>query len=328
MIDKLKIHAITQISAPAPHAAFTDLCADPFDTSAPSLFCTYREADTHVSPNGKIIVVHINRNTLQPMHSVAIEISGTDLRDPKFSFDGERLIITAYAKTVLDDGSLSRRMVSYSSDKGLSWSEPHHFGDDTWWIWNCDWFKKTAYGFAYNRKAEFISLYKGNPLQSMELYQKNVFGLEKSGKGYPNESALLFDKRGNAFVFLRRDADTFSAQFGHSTPPYLNWEWHDLGIYIGGPAAVFLGEGKFLVSGRHVDWETRSFSTRIWHFDVKLKKLTELITLPSGGDTSYPGLVLNDDILYVSYYSSHCDEEARVYLAKLSGVSALQNSKT
>lgn len=30
-----------------------------------------------------------------------------------------------------------------------------------------------------------------------------------------------------------------------------------------------------------------------------------LATLPSGGDTSYPGLVIDDDRLLVSYYSSH-----------------------
>ncbi|MEK8105428.1 hypothetical protein NKG94_10170 [Micromonospora sp. M12] len=33
--------------------------------------------------------------------------------------------------------------------------------------------------------------------------------------------------------------------------------------------------------------------------------LTELVALPSGGDTSYPGLVWHDDLLWVSYYSSH-----------------------
>ena len=125
MLDKLKILEVTQISAPASHAAFTDLCADPFDNSDSSLFCTYREADTHVSPNGKIVVVHIDKCTLLPLNSTTLEISGTDLRDPKFLFDGKRLIITAYAKTVLEDSSLSRHMVSYSSDTGLSLSLIH-----------------------------------------------------------------------------------------------------------------------------------------------------------------------------------------------------------
>jgi hypothetical protein len=40
------------------------------------------------------------------------------------------------------------------------------------------------------------------------------------------------------------------------------------------------------------------------------------LQLPSGGDTSYPGLVWHDDFLWVSYYSSH-EGKAKIYLAKL-----------
>jgi hypothetical protein len=41
-----------------------------------------------------------------------------------------------------------------------------------------------------------------------------------------------------------------------------------------------------------------------------------VLTLPSGGDTSYPGLVFYDDLLWVSYYSSH-EGKASIYLAKI-----------
>ena len=40
------------------------------------------------------------------------------------------------------------------------------------------------------------------------------------------------------------------------------------------------------------------------------------LELPSGGDTSYPGLVWYDGILWVSYYSSH-EGKTSIYLAKL-----------
>jgi len=55
------------------------------------------------------------------------------------------------------------------------------------------------------------------------------------------------------------------------------------------------------------------------------KELEELHTLPSGGDTSYPGLIVENDSLYVSYYSCHIDNEARVYMAHLTGVNSLTN---
>jgi hypothetical protein len=50
--------------------------------------------------------------------------------------------------------------------------------------------------------------------------------------------------------------------------------------------------------------------------DVEQKSLQPILQLPSGGDTSYPGLVWQDDHLWVSYYSSH-EGKAKIYLAKV-----------
>jgi hypothetical protein len=50
--------------------------------------------------------------------------------------------------------------------------------------------------------------------------------------------------------------------------------------------------------------------------DVENKKLTPILQLPSGGDTSYPGLVWRDGFLWVSYYSSH-EAKTSIYLAKV-----------
>ena len=44
--------------------------------------------------------------------------------------------------------------------------------------------------------------------------------------------------------------------------------------------------------------------------------MTECLQLPSGGDTSYAGLVEHDELIWVSYYSSHEDKTA-IYLAKV-----------
>ena len=44
--------------------------------------------------------------------------------------------------------------------------------------------------------------------------------------------------------------------------------------------------------------------------------LQELIALPSGGDTSYAGLVWHEGLLWISYYSSH-EGKTSIYLAKV-----------
>ncbi|APE03769.1 hypothetical protein BM526_04515 [Alteromonas mediterranea] len=321
----MKLFDLKRISKPAAHSAFTDLIENPFDESRKTLLCCYRQATNHVSADGLLIILTIDKKSFRVLTRVRIQENDADLRDPKFSYDGKRLILTTYAKTYLDSGKMVTKMLTYFSTSGQSWSGKNSFGNSGWWLWNHAWFNSQAYGFAYNRPSNTLSLYKGDPTRTMQLHKDDVFNLNKQGKGYPNESTILFNDKGNASVFLRRDADSFSAQFGTSKPPYTKWEWHDLGIYIGGPAAVALSANLFIVAGRHVDWETRQFTTKIWLFDSELKKLTQMYTLPSSGDTSYPGLVVEGDHLYVSYYSCHVDDQARVYIACLTGVNALTN---
>ena len=38
--------------------------------------------------------------------------------------------------------------------------------------------------------------------------------------------------------------------------------------------------------------------------DFESATLAEFLTMPSGGDTSYAGMVCHDDLLWLSYYSS------------------------
>lgn len=270
-----------------------------------------------------VIVLTLDKASFQVRNRVIIRENNADLRDPKFSYDGSRLMLTTYAKSFLDNRKVVTKMVTYFSTTGYSWSTGNSHGKSGWWLWNNTFYNSEAYSFAYNRRANSVSLYKGDPTRSMHVHKEEAFCLDKQGKGYPYVSTTLFDDYGNASVFLRRDADTFSAQFGTSKPPYTKWSWHDLGIYIGSPAAVALGESLYIVAGRHVDWDSRQFTTKIWLFDSVTKTLTELNTLPSNGDTSYPGLVIENDTLYMSYYSCHIDNQARVYMACFSGVKAL-----
>jgi len=45
--------------------------------------------------------------------------------------------------------------------------------------------------------------------------------------------------------------------------------------------------------------------------------LDEFMTLPSGGDTSYPGMTWRDNKLWVSYYSSH-EGKPSIYVSQVS----------
>jgi hypothetical protein len=56
--------------------------------------------------------------------------------------------------------------------------------------------------------------------------------------------------------------------------------------------------------------------TALCYLDMTEHKMTKLLKLPSASDTSYPGLVRPNDMLYMSYYSSH-EGKTSIYLAKV-----------
>ena len=88
---------------------------------------------------------------------------------------------------------------------------------------------------------------------------------------------------------------------------------------------IQLPDGRFLTCVRLYDGKVR---TSLCWLDPKAGKLTEALALPSGGDTSYAGLVLHDGKVWVSYYSSH-EGKTSIYLAKVAiadaGAKAVRN---
>jgi hypothetical protein len=76
---------------------------------------------------------------------------------------------------------------------------------------------------------------------------------------------------------------------------------------------ILLPSGQLLAGVRLYDQKVR---TSLCWIDKETGKLTEALPLPSGGDSSYPGLVWHEDVLWVSYYSSH-EGKTSIYLAKV-----------
>ena len=51
--------------------------------------------------------------------------------------------------------------------------------------------------------------------------------------------------------------------------------------------------------------------------DVQTARFSQRLVLPSGGDTSYCGMIVEGDELWVSYYSGHASHWPSIYLAKI-----------
>ena len=301
---------LKKIGNKAGHNAFVDLCE--FEQQ---LFCCFREAENHISADGKIRILTLDTQG-KVIRSNLIAIANTDLRDPKISItpDGNILLIAYARQTSINNQTTGTRNLTWVSQTGHSWSSAKEFADRGWWLWRVRWHNNQAYGFAYNRKQNAIHLYSGDPRRSFHQHQPFALSLHKHKKGYPNESDLIFDNK-KAFALVRRDADSFTAQLGQSTFPFKTWRWIDLGRYIGGPVMLRLEDNLALVAGRIV--KHGRLVTGLLRMNLLNGDLHELLILPSAGDNSYPGVVLKEGMLYVSYYSSHEDNKSSVYLAQI-----------
>jgi hypothetical protein len=82
---------------------------------------------------------------------------------------------------------------------------------------------------------------------------------------------------------------------------------------IGGPNRLRLPDGRLVAAVRLYDGATR---TSLCWIDAEKENRTEVLQLPSGGDTSYAGLAFEDGLLWVSYYSSH-EGKTSIHMAKV-----------
>ncbi|MCB1096556.1 MAG: metallophosphoesterase [Verrucomicrobiae bacterium] len=299
---KLAVESVKKIWDAAPHNAFTDLVQwrDQF-------YCAFREGQGHAGDLGKLRVLR-SRDGGEWESVSLVELDDYDLRDAALSvMPDDRLLLLGGAQQNSETGRSTRTVVSMSDD-GAAWSEPTMVTDPGRWLWRITWNGDSAYGVSYAAP-------EGKPwsqlLKSQDGLHFETIQPQLLGDGWPTEARIRFDHDGNALCLHRRDGESNNAFFGKAKPPFTEWEWKDLGKYFGGPNMIQLPGHQWLGSGRTIGTEAR---TQIAWIDPEAMTLEPMLELPSGGDTSYPGMVWHDDKLWVTYYSSH-EGKTSIYLA-------------
>ncbi|MDP5032919.1 hypothetical protein [Paraglaciecola sp.] len=308
---KMKLDWVIPMCITGSHNAFTDLCL-----FKEELYCCFRQALNHVSDDGTINIFTLNVEG-KVIARNRIRQENCDLRDPKISLtpDG-KLMLIAYARSIQVEGQTRpAKNLCWISADGRSWSSAKSFAANNWWLWRVRWHKSQAYGFAYNRSANAIDFYKGDPRRTFQKHVRSALSLQTHQLAYPNESDMTFIDN-CCFAIVRRDADSYSAQLGHSKFPYKHWKWLDLRFYLGGPVMQAVNNELALVAGRVI--HKNKLVTAVFILQLSSGIVIQKLFLPSGGDNSYPGMVVIGQTLYLSYYSSHVDNKSQIYLAKIS----------
>ncbi|MBN1806127.1 MAG: hypothetical protein JW837_12835 [Sedimentisphaerales bacterium] len=309
---KAEVIEVKKIWDKDPHSAFTDLICwnDNF-------YCAFRVGRGHVSTDGKIRI--LESKDADHWNPVAlISLNGFDLRDAHLSItpDNRLMLIGGAAPRKKDKQSApTGSFVSFSHD-GRQWTTPQIVVRPGRWLWCVNWHKGKAYGVSYTagKGPRYLELLTSNDGIN---YQSHVQKLLE--QGYPNEATLRFDTDDTCYAIIRRDrhaTDSYTALLGISKPNYKQWQFKDLGEDFngfGGPNLIKIPSGRWIAAGR---MHQGGSHTALTYIDVKNGTMTKLAGLPSGRDTSYPGLLWHNDMLYVSYYSGH-EGKTGIYIAKV-----------
>ncbi len=300
---EVELLEVRKIWDEAPYNAFTDLIR-----FKDRWYCVFREGKSHVSPDGALrIITSVDGETWA---SAGLLSSPTaDLRDAKITIAPDNRLMLSGAAALHQPAEFKHQSLVWYSPDGENWDEPIKVADPNMWLWRITWHKGAAYGVGYDTTGErFVRLYASQDGVKFDTLVDNLFD-----SGYPNETSMIFLDDDTCLCLLRRDGDDSSAQLGVAKPPYKEWSWKDLGMKIGGPHMIRLPDNRIVAAVRLYDGEVRT--SLLW-LDPDAGTLTEFLRLPSDSDTSYPGLVWHDGLLWISYYSAH-EGKTSIYLAKV-----------
>lgn len=293
----------------APHNAFPDLIR-----FRGYFYVAVREGNNHMPDNSGQVRIIRSKDGNQWEEVGLLEMDDMDVREARLSVTPEGRIMVLTAVGVYDKGyQVLFPMVSFSDKKGLDFTALEKTTMDLSpsldWIWSLTWHEDVGYGVIYQIKEGGWETYLLKTKDGKH-YEK-VSQIDTGGN--PNEATVRFDNNGKMYVVVRREADDRMGVLATSEPPYQNWEYNKLGIRLGGPNFLLMGDDRLVLGSRY--HQENGPKTGIFTTDLK-GNIQNTLVLPSGGDTSYPGMWLHKKQLWVVYYSSH-EEKSNIYLAKI-----------
>lgn len=290
----------------AEHNAFADLIF-----YRGSFFCALRESDEHAGGvDGQIrILSSTDAKFWKPV--ALLSVKGIDLRDPMLSEmpDG-RLMLSMGGSVYENDKYLGRNPCVSFSNNGIDWGPIHKLNMPEEWVWRVTWYKGVGYGGSYrsdkeNKTPWILTLFKTTTgLEYTPITQLDV-------SHNPSETTLRFTSDGTMIALVRRVGNGW---IGSSKPPYTQWTWFETEYRFGGPNFIIMPDGSMWAGSRLHAKIKPHMQTAL--FKMSLNSYEPALILPSEGDTSYPGMVYRNGLLYMCYYSSH-EGKANVYLATI-----------
>ena len=257
-----------------------------------------------------------------------IGVPGEDVRDPKLAAIGGKLFLYFLRNT--NKFYAEPTGTSYCmSDDGVTWTEPRDLSIKGWLLWR----PKTFDGTTFYAPAYWWEHGKSMLFKSTDGVDWSEVGPIYSGEKN-DETAISFKPDGTMGMTARLeigpnrwgyhpDAHTL---IGVASPPYTDWKLgrsHE--TRLDGPYLFQVGERTYACGRRHVG--RSAYMGSVWGakrtslYLVQHDRLVFLSDLPSCGDTSYAGVVVEKDDVLISYYTSPPERDYIWLLGMLSNSS-------
>jgi hypothetical protein len=304
------------------HNAFTDLVR-----WHDAYYLCFRHGAGHLSMDGEIRVMRsADLKTWEPCGTLD---TLADDRDPHFAVTDKTLYVFFGVWDLVhatDNGVPGRgRLRSHfaSTEDGNTWSKVQGVYEPDYWLWRVRAHAGTFYSVGYYLKWPSFTAGEARLLKSEDALNWTLVSVITKDR-LPDEADIRFHPDDSLELIMRNCDKAGDSMWLKSDPGQTQWRRKDLGVVIHCPV-ICEWKDRCFVAGRGRD--DKGANTSLW--EMKGDTVEHLITLPSGGDTAYPGLIIPDDakdsghpVFAVSWYSQHeraenAPDEASIYVGRI-----------
>jgi hypothetical protein len=258
------------------------------------------------------LVLHRSADARQWAKLATFSVPDQDIRDPKLAIIGDRLFL--YVLKNIDWNPEPYTTAFSTSIDGVTWSRLKDIEPGGWLFWRPKtrdgktWYVP-AYWWQHGRSALLASA-DGRTWRRVSMIYEGDRNDETDFEFLPDGRIICTARlEVSDNIFGDDDASTLIAV---SDPPYTRWTSIKSRVTrLDGPD-VFSHGGVIYAAGRHHAGGPGLLNAlgsilgrkRTALYEVRPDRLIYLSDLPSCGDTSYAGVVIRNDSVYVSYYTN------------------------
>lgn len=284
------------------HLAFTDLIK-----YNGAWYVAFRFSDGHVATNFGHIIIAKSEN-LERWESEQIYTQNNyDLRDPKLFIKDSVLCIHFHSATINPYAESRNDYIAKYDLENNRWGKAIKINKNTnekSWFWRLTEHNNKVYTIAY-RGGEPLKLFISN--NGTDFNEQFRF---ENIQGRASETTLRFDKD-TVYALIRREGE--GALLGKSSVSDMTqWTFIDFPwVSMGGPNFLIYKD-KLLITGR-INGQPKLYS-----YSLNSNTLTQIGSLPGGfNETGYCGMFLEEDILYLAYYTGIKDRGFSIKFSSL-----------